>query len=42
LGNLIGGAVGSAGEWAQSRFEGMGFEEDVDDYISKRADSYIT
>ena len=41
LGNLAGSLIGSAGEYIQSRIEGMGFEEEVDDYVAKRADAYI-
>jgi outer membrane lipoprotein SlyB len=41
LGELAGSLVGSAGEYIQSRAEGMGLEEDVDDYIAERADAYI-
>ena len=41
LGELAGSLVGSAGEYIQSRAEGMGLEEDVDDYLAERAAAYI-
>lgn len=41
MGNLLGGLVGSAGEYIQSRVEGGGFKEDVDDFVAERANAYI-
>ena len=40
-GQLAGSVLGSAGEYVQSRIEGMGFEEGVDAFLRERAEEYI-